>query len=649
MKLNSLASAVSISLAALALTACGGNDSNTTASTPAPAPAPKPIETPKPVDPNTATTPNKEGDTSSLPNNPNSSVTTVNTKLANFDAAKTVSSGSTSYIRRDDSNYDRAVNPSNTGRMSAALAGDLNDQNPYLSNYLIGSESDSSGKVMGTDYLGAVVSGRQGVRGAVGSKKTLSNEIDNDVFTTTSLDGSINSQGIVLSEGAVVDTPISLLSNSMKIENLDLRDNNRYSIQDVNRNHVNVANVLGKQANTAIRVAGSSDRSNYDLLGDTGLVGYRATASGVTGTSEFALDYGLPENDPAARFKDYQGFVFGYQQYYDEIVKSTDPAVTQTEKAAAQARLDRLKNIGIVDPLTNMNAKAVSEDEISVIYNTKPTRIFGKNYKDYTSDAGVKDPNTGKVVDQNINTYVNSYQATDRQTADNKLELLTATPIILKDVQYGRLTSNIDAIARDLDPNRHELYYRSFINAGTPGSVDVYYSRGTNSTTLDQMKAVKEAAKGAKIEYRGHALTYGIAPNASIDADVLKNSFGEGKEISTFGNFVHATYDTAANKLNGNIYNFINADVTKADSKYYRNDLASFDGDVVGNTVVNGKSTYQNQTGSFAASFYGDAAQELGGQLSSVANGYGAAKWGAVFGAQKVGANSNQEINQQKK
>lgn len=635
MKLNSLASAVSISLAALALTACGGNDSNTTASTPAP--APKPIETPKPVDPNTATTPNKEGDTNSLPNNPNSSVTTVNTLIANFDAAKTVSSGSTSYIRKEDANYDLAANaqPANTGRMSVGLAGDLNDQNPYLSNYLIGAELDSSGKIIGNDYLGAVVEGIAGTKGTA-TKVTLTDEV-NGTFTTKTVDGVAENNTVRLTAGDVVTTPVSVLYNSVKAPG---NINFRYSIQDVNKDHVVVSETaLNKLGNEAIRLPGSqANGSNLDFYGDTGLVGYTATTSSVGQTSAFNVSYGRPENDAGAKFKDYSKKVDEY------IALAVDEAQPNND--------DNLKIFaakGIMNPDWHADTKQFSADDKSMIYNTKPTRIFGKNYKDYSGDAGVKDVSTGKVIRQLENDYPNSYQATDKLSADGKHELLTARSMKLRDVQYGRLTSNIDAIDKDLNPNVNELYYRAFVNAATPGSVDVYYARGTNSTTLDQMKAVKEAAKGAKIEYRGHALTYGIAPNASIDADALKNSFGRGKEISTFGNFVHATYDTATNKLNGNIYNFINADVTNSESKYYRNDLASFGGDVAGNTVVNGKSTYQNQTGSFAASFYGDAAQELGGQLSSVANGYGAAKWGAVFGAQKVGANSNQEINQQKK
>lgn len=632
MKLNSLASAVSISLAALALTACGGNDSSATASV-TPAPAPKPIETPKPVDPNTATTPNKEGDTSSLPNNPNSSVTTVNTLIANFDAAKTVSSGSTSYIRKDDANYDYSANtqPINTGRMAAGLAGDLNDQNPYLSNYLIGAELDSSGKIIGNDYLGAVVEGTVGVRGTA-RKVRLADEV-NGTFTTKTLEGTVENNSVQLTTGDIITAPASVLLNSVKApNNIDLR----YSIQDVNKDHVAVSDTaLNKLSNEAIRTPGSVRVANRDFYGDTGLVGYTANTSPVGETSAFNVSYGRPENDAGAKFKDYDKVVDAY------IVMAQN---------LNDVNLRVLSEKGIMNPDWHVDVKQFSADDKSMIYNTKPTRVFGKNYKDYSGDAGVKDATTGKVKNQLKNNYANSYQATDKLNAEGKLELLTARSMELVDVQYGRLTSNIDAIAQDLNPNVNELYYRAFVNAATPGSVDVYYARGTNSTTLDQMNAVKTAAKGGKLEYRGHALTYGIAPNATVDADALKNSFGRGKEISTFGNFVHATYDTAANKLNGNIYNFINSDVTNSESKYYRNDLLSFGGDVAGNTVVNGKATYKDQTGSFAASFYGDAAQELGGQISSVADGYGAAKWGAVFGAQKIGgANSNQEINQQKK
>lgn len=105
---------------------------------------------------------------------------------------------------------------------------------------------------------------------------------------------------------------------------------------------------------------------------------------------------------------------------------------------------------------------------------------------------------------------------------------------------------------------------------------------------------------------------------------------------STVGNFVEATFDAGKGKVTGSIYNFLNKDNSDKDQDFKKQNLATFAGDVYGNTVVGTSAKVgTNEVGSFTGSFFGVGASELGGNISSISReqGYGDAKWGAVFGA----------------
>lgn len=533
MKLNSLASAVSISLAALALTACGGSGSS---ASPAPITQPKPIEPSQPADTNPDKKGKGQGEQSQNGASNQGLAESSSPLLANFDASAISSVSGRHYVRKTDSNFDYAANPTgtNTGSKGIISTITLNQQNPYLSNFLVGKEfglTNGQATQWGYDYLGEFV------------RKTPEGKVVKTALQDT-VAGPVKVLTVAQAQAATGETTLT-------IPNLD----GRSTIQEANRNNVAV-----QEGDIKAIPHLFTKNINGDASGQTGLVGYGAstTNAGSIRTGSLKVNYGLAENDAT-----------------------------------------------------------------STGGNTLSTRVFGKNYKDYSSDAS------------SANQYGNSYMALTNGDAVNESTFRSGRSIILKDVQYGRLTANIDALVEDPTSNQDDLIYRAFQKAGTPGTTDLYFYRGTNETTADQIKALGTTGQ---FEYRGHALVYGINPIASTTSgsNDLPNSFGQSKNISTIGNFVHATYDLGKQNVQGAVYNFINKDLNDPTSAYRYNALIDFSGNVKGNTVIGKAVNNAKQEGSLVASFYGSDARELGGSISSIANGdFGVARWGAVFGAQR--------------
>lgn len=609
MKLNKLASAVSVSLAALALTACGSSDDD------------KPIpNTPTVVD-NTAAqdaakqaaeqakiaqikqaaiaeglneeqavkfaNANKdksfdfasdefknsvklfkeqaEKDAANKPVDAGSNnviseaIKDSNPLFAGFDASKLTSVQSGHYVRQETSNFDRAANPNskNTANSGTVAHPSLNFQNPYLSNYLVGAEGEKTGDktadVWAVNYVGEYVKEGEKITEDLSGTKAD--------YKTIGLDAKGNEKEPVDSKA-------------------DLDIKNRKTLQEANSSIINAKAVVFNAANSKIEATNENGLPSVDLDGATGLIAYAAPVSAMG-------------------------------------------------KRGIEQRI-----------------LGVSED----LKTGQAVRIFGKNYKDYSLNADVLD----RKAAQDKTTY-NSYQA----GFDDKGNLeITETKLV--NVQYGRLTTNIDRLNEDpRDPIKDadgkdargplKLIPRPFEAKGTEGSVDIYFYRGTNETDTTVMNKIKAEANeklGGKIHYLGHALTYGVSPiltKKDTENTFLPNSFGTGDQVvQTIGNFVEATFDTANSTLKGNIYNFINdnaggVDKNGKDTKFKRQDLIGFSGAVHGNTAI-GTANYAGETGNFRGSFFGQDAEELGGNITSVSqgNGYGEGKWGAVFGAEKV-------------
>lgn len=590
MKLNKLASAVSVSLVALALTACGSdNDSKPATHTPqvdkqgqnqnqdqgnlsdeakniatlktmALTVGLSEAEATKFANENKAIAASSPEIKTKLDlalaakqkpteNNPVSEVVTkTNEFIDPFNAKARESVSASPYSRQEDSNFDRVANPaerSSTGVVSFDT--NVNVQNPYLSNFVLGVESFKPREESVVDVVGAIVDA---------NGTMLTKEQHKSV-------GSVFAYSTATKAGA---------ERSVNTEN-DLK-----TLQDENRSHVEVGATDGADV---IKAAKSGVRGDND--GQTGLVAYSAKYNSVS--SDSLPVFGLEENI--------------YQ--YNKDTKQLDVA-----------------NKNMAFKVVGADGKVTKE-----VANNKTTRVFGKNYQTYDN---------GAVIDVN-NTKINSYQG----VYDAKGELAGIPSIKLHNVQYGRITANIDALAKDPNENRRDFAHREFLAHGAATSVDKYFYRGTNSTSIADMNAVK--AKGEVLKYQGHALTYNVGPTVSNSNDqTIPTAYGF-VQPSTIGNFVEATFDTKTSKVVGSVYNFNNADVNSRTTNFVKQDLIKFNGDVHGNTVV-GQSVKQgtNEVGSLTASFYGKNAEELGGSVNSITRdkGYGVSNWGAVFGAQQV-------------
>lgn len=293
------------------------------------------------------------------------------------------------------------------------------------------------------------------------------------------------------------------------------------------------------------------------------------------------------------------------------------------------------------DPFSGVGSTAVGTTDqpkaqahlANPVANNFETRVFGKNYNDYLTGT----EKTGQAV----NTYKGAYDSRER--------LSNITPETLQYVQYGRLTNNIDVLA-NANTSVVPKIYRQFQQHGADNSVDTYFYRGTHATSIAQMNALK--AQGGNIQYYGHALTYGVGPKVQeAQTGTVPTAYGLGSSEATIGNFVQANYDIAKGTVKGSIYNFINDNVssTTTNKDFKKQDLISFAGDVSGNTVIGTADKLgTTEKGTLTASFFGENANELGGSISSITReqGYGAQKWGAVFGATQGSILSNFDTSQ---
>ena len=231
-----------------------------------------------------------------------------------------------------------------------------------------------------------------------------------------------------------------------------------------------------------------------------------------------------------------------------------------------------------------------------------------------------------------------------------------AEPMTLHKVQYGRVTTNLDLAAGE-GPLGEGFLRAPFAKKNTNDSVDNYFFRGVDATTIEEMAALP---KEGSATYNGHALMYGLNNDFhGITGDVHRNTKKDlpnafdgggrgGKAEIGFGNFVEANVDFATRKVKGDVYNAWLVDTTKPNVVHDK--LVAFEGDIIGNTVIGtADRTYApgNDKADFRAAFFGSKAEEMGGSFNSVAHEdkYGSAyetgDWGGVFGAKKTGGGSN--------
>ena len=214
----------------------------------------------------------------------------------------------------------------------------------------------------------------------------------------------------------------------------------------------------------------------------------------------------------------------------------------------------------------------------------------------------------------------------------------------LKYVQYGRVTTQLD-VDEGVKGYADNFIRNPYAKKNTDDSVDDYFYRGTNATTIEQMAALPSDQKAT---YQGHALMYGIDNDFhNAGKRNLPNAFAGKTDGLGLGNFVEATADFSTKRLQGNVYNEWLLDPTKSTTT--RDNLVAFQGNIVGNTVVGTADRAYlagDDKATFKASFFGEKAEELGGSFNSVkdadkyGSAYGENDWGGVFGATRGGTSN---------
>ena len=235
-----------------------------------------------------------------------------------------------------------------------------------------------------------------------------------------------------------------------------------------------------------------------------------------------------------------------------------------------------------------------------------------------------------------------------------------AEPMTLQKVQYGRVTSNLDLVSGE-GPLGDGFLRAPFAKKGEGDSVDNYFFRGVDATSIEQMDALP---KQGAVKYVGHALMYGINndfhgitgnTHAVEPKKDLPNAFnglgrtpsGGGTAEIGLGNFVEADVDFGARKVKGDVYNTWL--VTDDKPTVVHDKLVAFEGDITGNTVLGtADRTYVpgDDKADFRAAFFGKEADEMGGSFNSVkpddkyGSAYETGDWGGVFGAKKLGSSN---------
>ncbi|MBR6026968.1 MAG: transferrin-binding protein-like solute binding protein [Neisseriaceae bacterium] len=269
------------------------------------------------------------------------------------------------------------------------------------------------------------------------------------------------------------------------------------------------------------------------------------------------------------------------------------------------------------------------------------TRVFGHYYL----DPGAKKIDGNAVA---MPEDYNSYLRGDVITVGTHKGELVVFPTILNEVQYGRVTADLDYsssayLVTDAGKFEYRISPLAAHNPAHDGSeVDTYFARGVNPTKVDTMNNL--FASDQVLNYQGHAIMFGLdnkfhggkTAGDSPNAVVIKNSEGRG-----LGNFVQARFDTGAKTLTGDVYNVWAFKADDGSVKRVMDSLVEFNADVRGNTVA-GKAnlTYDKASeGEIRGSFFGANADELGGTFSAVTydqNKSSEISWGGAFGAKKV-------------
>jgi len=402
--------------------------------------------------------------------------------------------------------------------------------------------------------------------------------------------------------------------------------------------------VTANEVNTLNASADSTEKATATRLG-YGLVWWSAPVT--TYENSFTRMDDNTHSDFTVASRDANG---------DSTVTAEENAAFERNGGAATTGLIRvgggLETLG--EELTYNSTTKKWED-----HHQTTSRIFGRYH---LATAVEKDGKKSvKQVDYNTFNGARAFTAEykDGDTSKKATQYsIGAIPSTLQYVQYGRVSNQLDLDAgKEGYPDGFVRNY--FQRKGTDDSVDNYFYRGTNATTIEQMAALPSNQIAV---YNGHALMYGIdnsyhnyTKTADGKKQPLPNAFAPSGSAAAkpeglgLGNFVTVAANFGTKRVSGEVYNQWLLDPSKAELT--PNTLVQFAGDIVGNTVVGvADRTYVDgrDDATFKASFFGEQAQEIGGSFNSVkdndkyASAYGTDDWGGVFGATKGASNTFQ-------
>ncbi len=328
--------------------------------------------------------------------------------------------------------------------------------------------------------------------------------------------------------------------------------------------------------------------------------------------------------------------------------------------------LEKFANTGKTNGLIYHDGSIISKDNAKLVTGKEDyltgvkSRIFGANW---LAD------NTTKTKEKNSRIFSDFSQTvagtTAKSKADQGVALLGLTDIIdLKEVQYGRVTANLDEIGKvkvtEDDFMGQDYYYQispdetktdenatTYLTVGNNNAkaVSHYFYRGLNRSGENDTKALPESGTA---NYFGQALMYGIDNsyhNDKKDSTGSNSILRKEKEfVDAIGNFVKAEVDFGTKKVDGSVYNVWR----KIDGTLDPNDVVKFSGNIVGKNNVKGDAALNYEpaegipkTADFQGAFFGHAGAEFGGAFDTVAvkdgvGGYGKKAWGGTFGAKKI-------------
>ncbi|WP_233433960.1 transferrin-binding protein-like solute binding protein [Dichelobacter nodosus] len=589
-----------------------------------------------------------------------------------FDLKVQSSYGAGQYVRGEKSNFDKQFNPEENSAPTTITGVGLDDQNPELTNIFFAKKSTKKdGKLIATQYVG------------IDPSKDVDNLLDGDSLQQQNkhnvaldaallsyVDGATGATDIQRDTGKNLTVAFWGGSNAAaKIVKVDAVTEQIEAIETALEKY-DTLNPEEKEEEQVIK--------NKKILDDA-----------LADLKKIKADEN--KKDRKLLVLDKYSNTIPWGDY-----KGTDPEILKGDTGAsgATAGVDPTKSAGAPGLISvnfepeerGVTAASVLNDpkkfKIEAIQGTEEksyssTRIFGKNfspdgdldivnsYKGATTVVSAQSLNksagaTGATATSGLTNFgakADAEQISDKSKFNNYVakgstagtppkepyltsvrHSLAAEAMLLKDVQYGRVTGEIDAAKLDAAKPEDAITHiqSSYTTRNNDKAVNQYFYRGTNATTVEQMKALPQ---DKILAYKGHALMYGIDNSFHGGSkNGLPYAFGKGKENTAIGNFVRAEVDLNKDKVAGAVYNVWQKGET---SELIPDNLVKFEGNVHGNTVLGtAERTYKEGTADFRASFFGKEANEMGGSFNSnlAKDGYTheGDVWGGVFGAQRT-------------